>query len=134
MLGLLLPLYRATDWQSDPHCRQRRHGLRLPGRVPGGPATRMQPDVAGGIDAVGQQCIVSVFTIATSETAPGPRAFRVAVQPLRDAARVGPGLGLKARHLAVRLDRGDALVEEGEPVLRRPTVIAPSQQGDDAGF
>src|SRR4051794_34534772 len=85
MLGLLLPLQRATDWRTDPHGRQRRHGLGLPGRVPGGPATRMQPHVAGGFDAIGQQCIVSAFTIATSETAPDRRAFRVAVQPFDDA-------------------------------------------------
>jgi predicted site-specific integrase-resolvase len=36
----------------------------------------MQPDVVGGFDAVGQQRIVGVFTIAASETAPCRRAFR----------------------------------------------------------
>jgi hypothetical protein len=99
MLGLLLLLYRATDWRRDPHRRQGSDGLGLPELVPGGPATRMQPDVAGGFDAVGQQRIVSVFTIAASETAPCRRAFRIAVQPFNNATGKGLGLGLRTRLL-----------------------------------
>src|SRR5262249_1312561 len=103
MLGSLLPLHRANDWRIDPYCRQRGHSLGFPGLVPGGPATRMQPYVAVGFDAVGQQRIVDVLTIAASETAPCRAAFRSASQPFADAGgegwAAGPGTGEPALEL-----------------------------------
>jgi hypothetical protein len=64
----------------------------------------MQPDVPVGFGAVGQQRIVGVFTIAASETAPGRRAFRIAVQPFDDATGKGLGLGLRTQQSAIELD------------------------------
>ena len=94
----------------------------------------MQPDVAGGFGAVGQQRIVGVFTIAASETAPGRRAFRIAVQPFDDAAGKGLGLGLRTRQSAIELDDAGALVEEDLPVLGRPAVFGRPQQRHDLGL
>ena len=73
----------------------------------------MQPDVAGGFDAVGQQRIVDVFTIAASETAPCRRAFRIAVQPFNNATGKGLGLGLRTRQSAIELNDASPLRSSG---------------------
>src|SRR5262249_35284774 len=134
MLGSLLPLHRANDWRIDPYCHQRGHSLGFPGLVPGGPATRMQPYVAVGFDAVGQQRIVGVFTIAASETPPCRRAFRIAVQPFADAAVEGLGLCLRTRQPAIELDDAGAFIKDDLPVLRRPAAAAGAQQRHDLGL
>ena len=84
----------------------------------------MQPGLAGGFDAVGQQRIVGVFTIAASETAPGRRAPRIVVQPFGDAAGEGLGLGLRTRQSAIELDDAGPFVKKDLPVLDRPSVTA----------
>ena len=94
----------------------------------------MQPDVAGGFDAVGQQRIVGVFTIATSETASCRRAFRIAVQPFDDAAVEGLCLGLRPRQSAIELDDAGSLVKEDLPVLGRPAVFGRPKQRHDLGL
>ena len=82
----------------------------------------MQPGVAGGFDAVGQQRIVGVIEVTTVETAPCQRLRRIAVQPLDDATGKRMGLGLRPRQSRVELDDACPLVEEDLPVLGRPAV------------
>ena len=94
----------------------------------------MQPDVAGGFDAVGQQRIVGVFTIAASETAPGRRAFRVADLPFDDATGKGLGLGLRARQSAIELSDAGPLVKEDLPVLGRPAVSGRPKKDHNLGL
>ena len=94
----------------------------------------MQPDVAGGFAAVGQQRIVGVFTIATSETAPCRRARRIAVQPFNNAACEGLCLGLRTRQSAIEFDNARAFVKEDLPVLGRPSVAAGPEQCHDLGL
>ena len=71
----------------------------------------MQPDVAGGFDAVRQQRIVGVFTTPTSETASGRRVRRIAVQPCDNAAFEGSCLGLRTRQSAIEFDNAGAFVK-----------------------
>ena len=76
----------------------------------------MQPDFAVGCDAVGQQRIVGVFTIAASETASGRRVCRIAVQPFDNAAGDGLDLGICTRQPAVKLNDPRTLFQEDLPV------------------
>src|ERR1700738_5409816 len=106
MLGLLLLIYRATDWCRDPHRRQGSDGLGLPELVPGGPTARMQPGVAGAFGAKRQRWVVGVLGLAAAVTAPCRRPHRIAVLPFNDTAGEGVGLGLLSRQTTVKL--GDA--------------------------
>ena len=90
--------------------------------------------VAGRFDAIGQQRIVGVFTIAASETAPCRRAFRIAVQPFDDATGKGLCLGLRTRQSAIELNDAGTLVKEDLPVLRRPAVFGRPKQHHDLGL
>ena len=94
----------------------------------------MQPGVAGGFDAVGQQRIVGVIEVTTVETAPCQRVRRIAVQPLDDAAGKRLGLGLRPRQSRVELDDACPLVEEDLPVLGRPAVTAGPKQRHNLGL
>jgi len=50
----------------DPHRRQRRDGVGLPVRIPGRPAARMEPSLAGAFDPVGQQRIMGMIAPASA--------------------------------------------------------------------
>ena len=89
----------------------------------------MQPDLAVGFGAVGQQRIVGVFTIGASETAPGRRAFGIAVQPFDDATGKGLGLGLGTRQSAIEPGHTGAFVKEDMPVFSRPPVSSVGRSG-----
>ena len=65
---------------------------------------------------------MALLGLVAPEPAVGRRAHPVAVQPLGDAAREGPDLGLLARQPAVELGNGRSFVEEGPPVFARPAV------------
>ena len=82
----------------------------------------MQPGVTGRLDAVGQQWIMCVITATTTETVPGRRAFRVAVQPFDDATSKRLGLGLGTWLSAIELNDACTLVKEDLPILSRPAV------------
>ena len=110
----------------DSHFSQRFHGLSLSGSMQVGPASRMQPGMAGRFDAIGQQRIMRLLAPTAGKAAPGRRAHRVAVQPFSDTAGKGLGLGFGARQPAIELGNAGALVEERLPVLGRPAVNRPA--------
>ena len=74
--------------------------------------------MATSFDTVGQQRIVGTFRIAASETTPGRRAFRIAVQPFDDATGERLGLGFLTRLSALKLDDAGLLIKEDLPVTR----------------
>jgi hypothetical protein len=94
----------------------------------------MQPGMAGGFDAKGQQRIMCMITATAAEAAAGRRSRWISVQPFDDAAEKGAGFGLQSQQAAIKLGDPGALVEEDLPVLSRPAVPAGLQQRHDVGL
>ena len=73
------------------------------GGVPGGPATRVEPAMAGAGHAEGQQDILGALAFATAGAAARCRGREVAVHEFDDGGLVRHVLGLVARQVAVVL-------------------------------
>ena len=92
----------------------------------------MQPRMAGLFGAERQQLVVGAVACTATAAAAGRRPNRIAVEPLGHAAGEGAGLGGRARQPAIELGDAPPFVEQGPPVLARPTITAGAQQRDHA--
>jgi len=110
-------IVRKLDQCTDPHSDQGGDRLSLALGLPRGPAARMQPGMAGRLDAMGKQRVVRIMAVAAGEAASGRRAHEVAVQPFGNAAGEGTRFGFAPRQLGLRLGDARPLLEEGEPLL-----------------
>jgi hypothetical protein len=98
-------------------------------RVPGLPATVVQPGVPPGLGSERQQCVVSTLGSPAAQAAAGLGPDGMLDQPLANAARVGARFSIGAGQTAFDLGEPRALVEEGPPVVRGPTAPVSLRQG-----